>query len=64
MIPDALRVDECDGALVADLQTVDLAAKDTMSGGKIEFAESFFQVIPGLQAGLPIATLGFGLIAA
>ena len=51
MIPRALRINDGDGALLADAQAADLAAQDEGRGsGEPEFLEAAFQKLPRFEA--------------
>jgi len=64
VIPGAIRIDQCDGSMRADLQAICLGAIDTAGSEQSELHETFFQVVPGLKACRPGGALGFALVAA
>ncbi len=60
VIPHAFRIDDRDGALEADAQTVGAGAlDDAVRSGEPDFLEAFLEELPRSEAGLEIATLGF-----
>ena len=46
MVPDALGVNDGDGALAADTEAVGFGALDAAGAGEAKFVEAFFQVVP------------------
>ena len=48
-VPDALGIDDGDGALTTDLQTVRLGAVDAPRSHEVEFHEPALQEIPGFE---------------
>ena len=61
-VPDTLRIDHCDRALLAYAQTVRLGAVDVIQ--QAEFAETALEIIPRFETGFPGAALGLRLVGA
>ena len=66
VVPNAIGVDDGDGAVDAGAEAVGFGAEEVWSGpgGEAEFGDAAFEVVPGIDAELFGAALGFGLIGA
>ena len=65
MIPSGFRIDDRNGAASANAQAVRFGAEDFgFAGGKVQFFETAFEIIPGFQAVGFQATLGGCLVGA
>jgi hypothetical protein len=56
VVPDALGVDDGDGAGHADAQAADLAAQDAACAAQLQFAQPLLEERPGFIAGFLGAT--------
>ena len=65
VIPDAIGVDQGDGAMLADAEAVGFGAEDALRAlHEVEFGESFFEVVPTGDACLFVAAFWLGLVGA
>jgi len=62
VIPDALGINQRDGATIADAQAIGARAIDPVQQAKLFQAP--LQIVPRLQTSLFAAALGFGLVGA
>jgi len=65
VVPDLIRVNDCDGTLLADPQAIGLGAHDLWIGpaGQTQLVEAEFEVLPRFQSALFGAAFGVCLIA-
>lgn len=64
-VPDSFGIDESDGALEADTQTIGFGAIDQGHGaGESQFFKPSFQVFPGFQASGFSSAFRFSLVGA
>src|ERR1041385_1557392 len=65
MIPDALRINDCNGSPNANAQTIGFGAIYQWSwSDQVQFLEAVLQVIPGFEALFFRSAFGFGLVGA
>ena len=65
VIPRAFRINDGDGAALADAEAIGFGAKNQRLGtGQAEFLQAAFQKTPRGQAVFLGAALGFGLVGA
>ena len=65
VVPDAFRIDDGDGTLLADPQAVRLGAIDAMlPRQQAQIRKSLFQIIPGKDGGISGGTMRLGLVRA
>jgi hypothetical protein len=63
-VPGSFRVDDGDGTILTDPQTVRFRAVDPPGFGKPQFSQPALEIIPGLERPLLVTAFGLGLIAA
>lgn len=63
-IPDAFGINERDGPLRANLQTIDLSAQYAAAAHQPQFAQARFEIVPRHKAGGFVAAFGLGLVGA
>ena len=65
VIPDAFRIDDGDGTLLADPQAVRLSAIDAMlARQQAKLREALFQIIPGNDGDIPGGAMRLGRVRA
>lgn len=65
VIPDAVGIDDCDGAVLADAEAVGFGSEDAFGAlHEAEFREALFEVVPTGDAGVFVAAFGLGLVCA
>ena len=63
VIPHAIRINHCDGALGTDLQTIRFGSVNSTLFNQSEFFKSTFQKIPRFEIFIEQGTLWFRLVA-
>ena len=64
VVPNTFGVNHCDRSLCADTQAICLSAEYLADGLEVQFAESFFEIVPRDDAFGTLAAFVFTLIAA
>lgn len=65
VVPSSLRIDNGNGALCADTQTIDFASiNKRMRPDQLQFLQTAFQILPGFQTFHSRTAFGFRLIGA